>query len=38
MYGAGGVSMMEAIKQSIDPFNVMNPGKVVQNNFYSSFK
>ena len=38
MYGSGGVSMMEAIKQSIDPFNVMNPGKVVENDFYSSFK
>ena len=38
MYGAGGVSMMEAIKQSIDPFNIMNPGKIIENDFYSSFK
>jgi len=27
MYGEGGVRMMESLKQSIDPFNIMNPGK-----------
>jgi D-lactate dehydrogenase (cytochrome) len=28
-YGPGAVQMMKAIKQALDPFNIMNPGKVV---------
>lgn len=28
-YGAGAVQMMKAIKQALDPKNIMNPGKVV---------
>lgn len=28
-YGPGAITMMRAIKQSLDPFNIMNPGKVV---------
>jgi len=38
MYGEGGVSMMEALKKSMDPFNVLNPGKIVDNDFYGGFK
>jgi D-lactate dehydrogenase (cytochrome) len=34
MYGEGGVSMMEALKKSIDPWNIMNPGKIVDNESY----
>ena len=26
--GAGAVSMMRAIKQALDPKNIMNPGKI----------
>ena len=29
-YGSGAVGVMKAIKQSLDPFNIMNPGKVVE--------
>jgi D-lactate dehydrogenase (cytochrome) len=29
-YGPGAVHMMKLIKQSLDPNNIMNPGKVVQ--------
>ena len=28
-YGAGAVDMMRAIKMSLDPRNIMNPGKIV---------
>jgi len=28
MYGEGGLKMMRAIKNSLDPFNIMNPGKI----------
>ncbi|KAL7549929.1 hypothetical protein ACHAWF_013184 [Thalassiosira exigua] len=28
-YGDGAISMMEALKRSIDPWNIMNPGKIV---------
>ena len=28
-YGPGAVHMMRAIKQAVDPYNIMNPGKVV---------
>lgn len=28
-YGIGAVDMMRAIKQAVDPHNIMNPGKVV---------
>lgn len=28
-YGAGAVDMMRAIKQAVDPHNIMNPGKVI---------
>ena len=38
MYGEGGVRMMESLKQSIDPFNIMNPGKIVDNDFYGRYK
>mmetsp|Transcript_28713 Transcript_28713/g.52459 ORF Transcript_28713/g.52459 Transcript_28713/m.52459 type:complete len:382 (-) Transcript_28713:131-1276(-) len=38
MYGEGGVSMMEALKKSMDPFNILNPGKIVDNDFYGGFK
>ncbi len=34
MYGEGGVSMMAALKKSIDPWNILNPGKIVDNDFY----
>ncbi|KAL3809008.1 LOW QUALITY PROTEIN: hypothetical protein ACHAXA_000288 [Cyclostephanos tholiformis] len=34
MHGEGGLSMMEALKRSIDPWNIMNPGKIVSNDFY----
>lgn len=29
MYGYGGVNMMKTIKKSIDPWDIMNPGKIV---------
>jgi D-lactate dehydrogenase (cytochrome) len=29
MYGEAGVSLMQTIKGSIDPWNIMNPGKIV---------
>jgi D-lactate dehydrogenase (cytochrome) len=29
MYGGAGVSLMQEIKRSIDPFGIMNPGKIV---------
>ncbi len=29
MYGDAGVSLMQTIKSSIDPWNIMNPGKIV---------
>mmetsp|Transcript_13 Transcript_13/g.24 ORF Transcript_13/g.24 Transcript_13/m.24 type:complete len:618 (+) Transcript_13:67-1920(+) len=29
MYGYSGVSLMQTIKSSIDPWNIMNPGKIV---------
>ena len=32
MYGEGGLKMMRAIKKSIDPFNIMNPGKIFDPN------
>jgi D-lactate dehydrogenase (cytochrome) len=28
-YGAGAVHMMKLVKRSLDPNNIMNPGKVV---------
>jgi D-lactate dehydrogenase (cytochrome) len=28
-YGDGGVKMMERVKRGIDPFNIMNPQKIV---------
>lgn len=30
MYGNSGVSLMQTIKSSIDPWNIMNPGKIVE--------
>ena len=38
MYGEGGVSMMAMIKRAIDPFNVMNPGKIVPTDCYGGFR
>ncbi|KAL9186050.1 hypothetical protein ACHAXT_005288 [Thalassiosira profunda] len=38
MYGEGGVSMMAMIKRAIDPFNVMNPGKIVSTDYYGGFR
>ena len=29
MYGGAGVSLMQTIKRSIDPWSIMNPGKIV---------
>lgn len=29
MYGQGGVNLMATVKKSIDPWNIMNPGKIV---------
>jgi len=26
--GAGAVAMMRAIKQALDPYNILNPGKI----------
>ena len=36
MYGAGGVSLMKAVKKSVDPWNIMNPMKIVDNDVYRS--
>jgi len=30
MFGKGGVDLMTRFKNSIDPWNVMNPGKIVK--------
>ena len=38
MYGEGGLSMMGAIKQSLDPWNILNPGKIIDNDFYGGFR
>lgn len=27
-YGAGGIAMMQAIKQALDPLQLLNPGKI----------
>lgn len=37
MYGEGGISMMKAVKHALDPFNIMNPGKIVDNDWYGGF-
>jgi D-lactate dehydrogenase (cytochrome) len=29
MYGEGGVDMMASVKKSLDPWNILNPGKIV---------
>ncbi|KAL3803154.1 hypothetical protein HJC23_003429 [Cyclotella cryptica] len=29
MYGSGGVQLMTSVKKALDPWNVMNPGKIV---------
>lgn len=29
MYGVGGVNLMKSLKKSLDPWNIMNPGKIV---------
>ena len=28
------MSMMAVLKKSIDPLNILNPGKIVDNDFY----
>ncbi|KAL7540161.1 hypothetical protein ACHAXR_009911 [Thalassiosira sp. AJA248-18] len=38
MYGEGGVSMMKAVKTSLDPWNILNPGKIVDTSFYGGFR
>jgi D-lactate dehydrogenase (cytochrome) len=35
MYGQSGVSLMQTVKRSIDPFNIMNPGKIVNVDCFS---
>ena len=35
MYGQSGVSLMQTVKRSIDPFNIMNPGKIVDVDCFS---
>ena len=35
MYGQAGVSLMQTVKRSIDPFNIMNPGKIVDVDCFS---
>ncbi len=37
MYGESTLSVMEALKRSIDPWNIMNPGKIVSNDFYDGY-
>jgi D-lactate dehydrogenase (cytochrome) len=34
MMGESTLSVMSALKRSIDPWNIMNPGKIVDNDFY----
>lgn len=38
MYGSSGIVMMGAVKQAIDPFNIMNPGKIVSTSYFDNFK
>lgn len=37
MYGEGGVSMMALVKQSIDPWSILNCGKIVDTDIYGGF-
>jgi D-lactate dehydrogenase (cytochrome) len=34
MYGTGGVALMKVVKKAINPWNIMNPGKIVDADFY----
>jgi len=38
MYGEGGVALMASLKNAIDPWNIMNPGKIVDNDFHGGFR
>ena len=38
MYGSSGIAMMGAVKRAIDPFNIMNPGKIVSTSYFDNFK
>ena len=38
MDGDGGVAMMELVMKALNPFNILNPGKIVDDDFYGGFQ